>query len=240
VNAVFTLPLLGLVVGSWLGVVVRRWPQGRAMAWARSQCDTCSHVLGASELVPLVSFAVQRGRCRHCGAGIGWFHPCIELVALSIVVVALLVDGGDGARVWLDAALGWALLCAAWIDAENFRLPDAITLPLLLGGLAVTYLEAPPALYNHAAAAAVGYFGFRGLDALYRLARGRGGLGQGDAKLLAAAGAWLGLTALPWVITGAGVAGIVLVLALRHRADQPIPFGPALALAFFAARLWGG
>lgn len=210
------------------------------MAWARSQCDSCSHVLGASELVPLVSFALQRGRCRHCGAGIGWFHPCIELAALSIAVVALLVDGGDGARVWLDAALGWALLCVAWIDAENFRLPDAITLPLILAGLAVTYLEAPLALYNHAAAAAVGYFGFRGLDALYRLARGRGGLGQGDAKLLAAAGAWLGLTALPWVIAGAGVAGIVLALALRRRADQPIPFGPALALAFFAARLWGG
>ncbi len=239
-NAAITLPLLGLIVGSWLGVVVRRWPQGRAMAWARSQCDTCSHVLGVGELVPLVSFALQRGRCRYCGARIGWFHPCIELAGLSIAVAALLVDGGLGPRVWLDAALGWALLCAAWIDAETFRLPDLLTLPLLLAGLGVTYLEDPSALYNHAAAAALGYLGFRGLDALYRRARGRGGLGQGDAKLLAAAGAWVGLAALPWVITGAGVAGIVLALALGRRANQPVPFGPALALAFFAARLFGG
>lgn len=239
-NAVFALPVVALIIGSWLGVVVRRWPQGRAMAWARSQCDSCGHVLGAAELVPLVSFTLQRGRCRHCSAAIGWFHPCIELAALTIAVAALLVDGGAGMRVWLDAALGWALLCAAWIDAESFRLPDAITLPLILAGLAVTYLEAPSALYGHAAATALGYLGFRLLDALYRRVRGRGGLGQGDAKLLAAAGAWLGLAALPWVITGAGVAGILLALALRRRADQPIPFGPALALAFFAARLLGG
>ncbi|MBB5372205.1 prepilin peptidase [Acidocella aromatica] len=239
-NATITLPLLGLIVGSWLGVVVRRWPLGRAIAWARSQCDSCSHVLGASELVPLLSFAVQRGRCRHCEARIGWFHPCIELAALCVAVVALLVDGGNGPRAWIDAALGWALLCAAWIDAENCRLPDVITLPLLLAGLAVTYLDDPTALYGHAVAAALGYLGFRLLDALYRLARGRDGLGQGDAKLLAAAGAWLGLAALPWVITGAGVAGIVLALVLGRRGDQPVPFGPPLALAFFTARLWGG
>jgi leader peptidase (prepilin peptidase)/N-methyltransferase len=236
------LPPLALIVGSWLGVLVRRWPQGRKLAWARSQCDSCGHELGPLELVPLASFAWRRGRCRYCGAAIGWFHPAIELAALTIAVAALYVDG-DGWRAWVDAVLGWALLCAAWIDAETFRLPDLVTLPLILTGLAVTWWFDPVALYGHAAAAAVGYLGFRGLNVAYRAVRGRDGLGQGDAKLLAAVGAWLGLAALPFVILGGGIFGIAAAVAAdrRHgwRANIRIAFGPPLALAFFLWRLFG-
>ena len=178
------------------------------MAMARSACDACGHALAPRDLIPLVSFLLLRGRCRYCGAKIGWFHPAIELAALTVAVAVFCADG-PGWLAWIDAGLGWALLAAAWIDAETFRLPDVITLPLILAGLAVTWLYEPGAIYNHAAAAALGYGAFRLLDAAYHKLRHRSGLGQGDAKLLAAAGAWLGLAALPYVVLGGGAA--------RHR-----------------------
>jgi leader peptidase (prepilin peptidase)/N-methyltransferase len=225
------------VIGSWLGVLIRRLPRGEPVALARSACAHCGHTLGPLDLVPLLSFAVLRGRCRHCGGAIGWFHLYIELAALSVAILAFCAGGG-GWQVWLDAALGWALLTAAWIDAETFRLPDIITLPLVLAGLAVTWAgqQAPP--YNHAAAAALGYCSFRLLDAAYLALRHRHGLGQGDAKLLAAAGAWLGLAALPYVVMTAGLLGIGMALLMnRTRGGDRIAFGPALAVAVFAGQL---
>ncbi len=236
----WVLLLLAPIIGSWLGVLVRRWPQGRPVALARSQCDSCGHDLAPLDLVPLLSFAWRRGNCRYCASPIGWFHPAIELAALAIAAISL-AAGGWGWQPWIGAVLGWALLCAAWIDFETFLLPDWITLPLVLAGLAVTWIEQPQSLYDHAAAAAIGYLGFRLLDAAYFRLRHRHGLGQGDAKLLAAAGAWLGLSALPWVILAAGLAGILfaIVLIWRNRQERgaALPFGPALALAFFAFRL---
>jgi len=233
------LPLAPFI-GSWLGVLIRRLPAGRDVVFGRSDCDHCGHVLGPGELVPLASFIWQRGRCRHCGARLDWFYPAIELAALTVAVAAYAADG-DGWLVWIDSALGWALLCAAWIDAETFRLPDGITLPLILAGLAVTWLLQSPAIYDHAAAAALGYCGFRLLDAAYFKIRQRHGLGQGDAKLLAAAGAWLGLAMLPYVVVTAGLIGIGVAFIDRRegglRGEQMIAFGPALALAFFLWRL---
>jgi leader peptidase (prepilin peptidase)/N-methyltransferase len=235
--------LVAPMIGSWLGVLVRRWPQGRPVALARSCCDECGHQLGPLDLVPLVSFALLRGRCRYCGGSIGWFLPAIELAALTVAVVVLCAEGG-GWRSWIDAALGWALLGAAWIDAETFRLPDIITLPLILAGLLVTWAYQPEALYGHAAAAALGYLSFRLLNEAYRALRHRHGMGEGDAKLLAAAGAWLGLAALPYVVLGAGIIGIgVAVLTMWPgglRRDQRVAFGPALAVSFFLWRLAGG
>jgi leader peptidase (prepilin peptidase)/N-methyltransferase len=233
--------LVAPIIGSWLGVVVRRWPQGRPMAVARSACDACGHELGPLDLVPLASFALLRGRCRYCGAKIGWFHPAIELAALTIALAAFYADAG-GWQSWIDAALGWALLTAAWIDAETFRLPDVITLPLILAGLVVTWAERPDAIYNHAAAAALAYASFRLLDRAYFALRHRHGLGAGDAKLLAAAGAWAGLAALSYVVLLAGLIGIGMALLGRRpagpRREQVLAFGPALALAFFLWRLF--
>ncbi len=232
---------LGPIIGSWLGVLIRRAGTGRPTMRGRSACESCNHVLGPLDLVPLLSFWLRRGRCRYCGAGIGWFHLAVELAALAVGAAAYLADG-DTARCWFDAGLGWALLAAAWIDAETFRLPDNFTLPLILAGLAVTFLESGPAVYGHAAAAALGYLGFRLLNAAFRAWRGRDGLGQGDAKLLAACGAWLGAGALPDVILLAGLLGILTIMLLRlsgrgwHR-ERALPFGPALAFAIFAMRL---
>jgi leader peptidase (prepilin peptidase)/N-methyltransferase len=242
--AAWQIIFLAPFIGSWLGVLARRWPRGQKTVWARSACEHCAATLGPADLVPIVSFAVLRGRCRHCGAPIGWFHLGIELASLAVAAAAVVADGG-GRPCCIDAALGWTLLLAAWIDAQTQRLPDVLTLPLVLAGLAVTALWAPGGLYNHAAAAALGYLGFRLLDEAYVRLRHRHGLGAGDAKLLAAAGAWLGLAALPDVILLGGVLGLVTALALMLRAgtwtaDQPIPFGPALALAFFCVRLNAG
>lgn len=236
----WTILLIAPAIGSWLGVLVRRWPQGRPVALARSCCEHCAHPLGPLDLVPLVSFVLLRGRCRYCGAPIGWFHPAIECAALAIAAAAVFCGGG-GWQSWIDAALGWALLCAAWVDAESFRLPDLITLPLILAGLGVTWLQQPEAIYSHAAATALGYLVFRIINEIYLAIRHRHGLGQGDAKLLAAAGAWLGLEALPYVVVGAGLAGIFMALLGRRGAGkgQLIAFGPALALAFFGWRLFG-
>ncbi len=234
--------LVAPVIGSWLGVLVRRWPQGRKTGLARSCCDHCQHLLAPRDLVPLLSFAWQRGRCRYCGARIGLFYPAIELAALSVALACYFADAG-GWSAWIDAGLGWALLCAAWIDLETFRLPDFITLSLILAGLCVTWADQPAAIYEHAAAAALAFGGFRLLDYAYLALRQRQGLGEGDAKLFAACGAWLGLTSLPYVVMGAGLIGIGMVLlggrAGGVRREQQIAFGPALALTFFLWRLFG-
>jgi leader peptidase (prepilin peptidase)/N-methyltransferase len=233
------LPLAGGCVGSALGVIIR----GPAGLWRRSACASCGAALGPIDLVPVVSYLALRGRCRRCGAAIGGFALAIEVAALAVGGAAMLANGG-GAMAWINAGLGWALLLAAWIDAETLILPDAITLPLLLAGLAVTAWAAPAALTDHAAAAALGYAGFRLLNAGYRAWRGHDGLGQGDAKLLAVAGAWLGAAALPDVILAGGLIGLAIAAGLyvsggAARATGRLPFGPALALAIFGLRVAG-
>ena len=144
---------------------------------------------------------------------------------------------------WANCALGWSLLALAWIDLDQLRLPDALTLPLVVVGLVVTWTLDPDAATDHAAAAALAYLTFRGVALGYRLLRGREGLGQGDAKLLAASGAWVGLPGLPSVILGAALIALAATLMQRlwrrTAADTPIPFGPYLALATWLVRLYG-
>lgn len=242
--------LLAPFIGSFLGVLIRRWPAGRPVAYGRSCCDHCGAPLAPRDLVPLVSWLLARGRCRRCKAPIGEFYPLVELAALGVVVWAGTLD--TEAALWLDCLLGWGLLTLAWIDAEHLLLPDILTLPLILFGLgAAWYLRWPP-LVDAAAGAAVGYLSFRLLALAYRWLRGRDGLGAGDAKLLAAGGAWLGWQALGDVVLGAALAGILWFIATRRpgtdepRSDEPpaagpaeLPFGPALAVAIWIVRLYG-
>lgn len=229
--------------GSFLGVLVRRLPAGRPVAWARSACESCGHALGPIDLVPLLSFVWLRGACRFCAKPIALSHPLIELACVAIAVVNALVDGPDALRLAAGCVLGWMLLALAWIDWTHLRLPDVLTLPLILLGLAFTTVLDPEAIADHAAAAALGYLAFRLVAAIYRWRRGHDGLGQGDAKLLAAAGAWLGVAGLPDVMLAGAVLGLVQVgtrhlLGQRIRADTAIPFGPCLAAATWLAWLW--
>jgi leader peptidase (prepilin peptidase)/N-methyltransferase len=229
--------------GSFLGVLIRRLPEGRSIAFARSSCDTCGATLSIGELVPVASYVRQRGRCRRCGEAIGSFHPAIELAATGVAAWVILADT-DPARLWADCLLGWVLLALSWIDWRWMRLPDALTLPLLLAGLLFTLATHPATMFDHAAGAVAGYLALRGVAWCYRIVRGREGIGAGDAKLLGAVGAWLGLAWLPLVVLLAALLGIALAVALalsgrNMRVDTALPFGPCLAIAFWLLWLHG-
>lgn len=238
----WALLVLAPFVGSFLGVVIRRLPEGRPIVRGRSCCEWCGAKLTPRDLVPLVSWLLTLGRCRHCGHPLGWFYPGAELAALAIAAIALAVDGVEQA--WLDSLLGWWLLALGWIDARHWLLPDVLTLPLLVLGLALAATLAPEDLADRAAAAALGYLALRIVGWVYQRLRHREGLGQGDAKLFAAAGAWLGIAALPQVILVAALAALAMAIGLsltgaRMRAHSALPFGPFLALATWVLWLFG-
>ena len=229
-------------VGSFLGVIVRRVPEGRSIGWVRSRCECCGVALRVWDLVPLYSWLASRGRCRYCGHRLGWFYPGIELSAFAVALAALSVDGGEGT--WLDCLLGWWLLALGWIDIRRWLLPDVLTLPLIIVGLAAAAAFDPEQLTGRALGAVLGYLSLRMVALLYRALRGREGLGHGDAKLLAASGAWVGAMALPQVVLGAALSAIFAAACLRLAgvrlgAHSALPFGPFLALATWVIWLLG-
>ena len=223
--------VLGALIGSFIATLVLRWPQGRSVIVGRSQCDNCGKTLGPLELVPLLSFALSKGRCRSCGGRIDPRHFWIELAAAVIGAVSLaLVPGWQGLA---GALFGWVLLGLALLDAEHFWLPDKLTLPLLLLGLIVAR---EPSLLDRLIGAAAGYAVLALIAFGYRAARGREGLGGGDPKLLAAIGAWLGWQALPFILLAASLAGLgwAVIAALRGRpmsGQDRLPLGTLMAVA---------
>ncbi len=229
----------GLIAGSFLATLVLRWPRGDSLG-GRSRCDSCDAQLSVADLVPLVSFVLARGRCRHCGARIDWRHPAIELAAAMIGAMALLVMPGPAG--FSGALLGWMLLALLVLDAENFWLPDALTMPLLGLGL----LLGPATVAERLLGAAIGGGSFLAIALLYKALRGREGLGLGDVKLMAALGAWLSPVLIGPLILLAALMGLVLAggNALRKpSADAPpdpakgepqrVAFGACLAAAGF-------
>jgi leader peptidase (prepilin peptidase) / N-methyltransferase len=233
--------LIAPIVGSFLGVLIRRVPAGLPILIARSACDHCHTPLGPSDLVPLLSYAALRGRCRHCGQPIGIFYPLVEIAAAIAAAWVICVHQGGG--VWISCGLGWTLLTLSWIDVATLTLPDLLTLPLLAAGLLVTWLTQPDALTDHALAAILAYSSFWLLATVYRHLRGWDGLGGGDLKLLAAAGAWCGVQPLPFIVLTSACLGLLFALgtAIRHRSlsmQMRIPFGPCLAAAFWLAWLY--
>jgi leader peptidase (prepilin peptidase)/N-methyltransferase len=235
--------LIGLAapcVGSFAGLVADRLPSGAPIVAGRSRCASCETRLRWHELVPIVSWLAQRGRCRRCGAAIGWAALVAELAALAVALWVLLALPE---RAWLPAlALGWSLLLLSLIDLKSMLLPDRITLPLLAAGLASAALLAPERWSSHALGAAIGFGSLAALAMLYEKARGRTGLGGGDAKLFAAIGAWIGWAGLPSALLIAGIAGIAHAFIQgrgRLSGGERIPFGPALALGGWIVWLHG-
>lgn len=238
-NAVLAMLFLSPFIGSFAGVLVLRLPMRRPVAIARSRCDGCATALAPWDLVPLISYGVLQARCRHCGGRIGWFYPAIELAALAVASCAAAVSPPD--LVVVNCLFGWTLLTLAWIDIRTTLLPDCLTLPLLAGGVAQSVLYRP-GLGDALIGAAAGYGVIWLIAAAYRRWRGRDGIGLGDAKLLACAGAWLGWQALPSIVLAASAGALAVIgagalLGRPARHDGAIAFGPFLAASMWAARL---
>lgn len=236
--------VLGAVFGSFIATLAIRWPAGRSVARGRSACDGCAAPIAAIDLVPLLSFLARRGRARCCGAPIDPLHPLAEAAGAAIGALAFLV--APPADAMAGAIFGWFLLALALLDARHFWLPDRLTLPLALLGLAGGALGLAPALPDRLLGGLLGFAAFAAIRHGYRLLRGREGMGGGDAKLFGAIGLWLGWRALPLVLLLACALALLTLLlghlrGRRHSMTSRLPLGIFLALAGFLCWLgtWG-
>jgi leader peptidase (prepilin peptidase)/N-methyltransferase len=208
----------------------------------RSQCANCGSKLTIGELVPVLSWCYLRGKCRSCAAAISAFYPITE--ALSVLVAIWAITAAAGAMLWLSIGLGCSLLLLAAIDARDQLLPDIITLPLLGLGLLSSPLWSSYAIWEHLLGALAATVSLWGINFAYRQLRSRDGLGMGDVKLFAAAGAWLTVRGLPSTLLYATLSALIVLLAgaalgWHLRADQRLPFGIFLALGFWLTWLYG-
>lgn len=226
-------------IGSFLGLLAFRLPEHEDVIRANSRCRACGTAVKPFDLIPIVSYFALRRRCRSCAAPISAAYPLIEGGALIVAVVSVYLASG-----WLlvvTCLLGWALLTAAATDLRVFILPNAITLPLIPAGLLVTYFLHPDNIWDHVIGMIAGGGALYALDWIYERIRHRRGLGMGDVKLVAAAGAWLGWPYLSWLIVIASVLAIPMMLVMRVTGIKlstttPLPYGAPLSVAFFA--LW--
>ena len=252
--AVTAAAVFGLLLGSFLNVVIHRVPKMLERAWAaeaaelrgeeappserynlvvpHSHCPACGHRIGALENIPLISWLLQRGKCTACGTAIPARYPIVELATAVLSAVAIWRFGASAAG--LGAVVLTAFLIAlTFIDFDTHLLPDNMTLPLLWLGLLLNLWGVFAPLPAAVIGAMAGYLSLWTIYWLFKLATGKEGMGYGDFKLLAALGAWFGWTALPAVILLASVVGAVVGIALivvaRHGREVPIPFGPYLA-----------
>ncbi len=256
--------LLGLVIGSFLNVVIHRLPIMMERDWAaqcaelkgeaapalealslarpRSRCPQCGHPITAMENIPVISWLLLRGRCKACAAPISLRYPLVEALTGLLFAFAAWHFGfnaaGIGALVFIAA-----LVALTAIDFDTQLLPDDITLPLLWLGLGLNAFGVYTDLKSAVIGAMAGYLSLWAVYWGFKLATGKEGMGYGDFKLLAALGAWLGWQMLPLAIllssfVGA-VVGVALMVFARHGRNVPIPFGPYLAVAGAIALVWG-
>ena len=257
--------ILGLMVGSFLNVVIHRLPRMLEQEWReqcsamnqesvqpsapynlvvpRSACPSCGHPISAWENIPLLSWLTLRGRCAHCKAPISPRYPAVEvLTGLLSGLVAW--HFGFGLAALAALLFTWSLIALTFIDFDTQLLPDSITQPLIWLGLLFNLGGLFTSLNEALVGAVAGYLALWSVYWLFKLVAKKEGMGYGDFKLLAAIGAWLGWQMLPLVIllsslVGA-VVGVALILFAGHGRQVPIPFGPYLAGGGVIALLWGG
>lgn len=256
--------VLGLLVGSFLNVVIHRLPKMMELGWQqqcaelhgtqpaprepynlitpRSACPHCHHAISAWENIPVASYLLLRGKCRACKAAISTRYPVIEAVSGLLCGFAAL-HFGFGLAAAGAIVLIWALLALTVIDFDTQLLPDDITLPLVWGGLLFNLNGGFATLPDALLGAVLGYLALWSVYWLFKLITGKEGMGYGDFKLLAVLGAWLGWQLLPVIIllsslVGA-VVGILLIIVRGRDRNIPIPFGPYLAAAGWLSLLWG-
>jgi len=257
--------IFGLLIGSFLNVVIYRIPEmmkresanyvaaesGQPLPHTerydlvlpRSACPHCGHRITALENIPVISWLALRGKCSQCKARISARYPIIE--AFTGLLSALLVwQFGSGVMGLTTLLFAYLLIAMTFIDADTQLLPDDLTYPLLWAGLLVNINGTFVPLQDAVIGAAAGYLVLWTVYWLFKLATGKEGMGYGDFKLLAALGAWLGWTMLPTIILLSSIVGALvgiglIVFAGRGRGN-PIPFGPYLAAAGMIALLFGG
>jgi len=242
--------LFGALIGSFLNVVIYRGPsmwgllgenegdRGTLLA-PRSYCPSCGHAIPSWRLIPVVSFALQGGRCAACGSKISLRYPLVELAAMLTAVVAYGLYALSVSAVLL-ALFGWGLIALAAIDWETGYLPDGLTLPLVAMGLLANIDGRFAPITDALIGAGAGYVAFRAIAFAFHRLRNYEGLGQGDAKLLAAIGAWGGWMILPGVVLAASIMTLLAVGLSRLwgrsvHVKMEIPFGPGLCAAGFGA-----
>lgn len=256
--------LLGLIVGSFLNVVIYRLPKMMERGWRlqcaeltgqssaplpvfnlatpRSACPHCQHPIGALENIPLLSYLWLQGKCRACSAPISMRYPLIELASALLSSLAAWHFGFGLAGI-AALVLLWILLVLTAIDIDTQLLPDDLTLPLLWLGLLLNLNGAFTSLESALIGAMAGYLCLWSVYWLFKLATGKEGMGHGDFKLLAALGAWLGWPMLPLIILSSSVVGAIvgisLIVATKMGRNVPIPFGPYLAGGGVIALFWG-
>ena len=256
--------LVGLVVGSFLNVVIYRLPvmmqresdnyialendeqaphSDRCnLLIPRSACTSCGHPLSVTDNIPLLSYVWLKGRCRYCHAPISARYPLVELLTASLSGLVIWQLGGTLAGLSALLLL-WMLIAMTFIDLDTQLLPDELTLPLMWLGLLVNLEGTFVPLQDAVIGAATGYLSLWMVYWLFRLVTGKEGIGYGDFKLLAALGAWLGWMMLPVIVLLSSISGALVGLSMiifrGHQRDQPIPFGPFLAVAGLIALLLG-
>ena len=255
---------IGLMVGSFLNVVIFRLPKIMEREWhqqcaelrgeaieslpplsivkPRSACPNCKHKITALENIPIISYLVLRGRCSQCKTSISPRYPIIE--ALTCIISGFVAwHFGYGFLSLAALIFVWAMISLAFIDLDTQLLPDDITLPLLWIGLLVNLGDGFTDIRSAIIGAVSGFLALWSVYWCFKLATGKEGMGYGDFKLLAVIGAWLGWKMLPLVIllsslVGA-VVGIGLIVVTKHKRDVPIPFGPYLVGGGLIALFWG-
>ncbi|MDX2426955.1 MAG: A24 family peptidase [Cycloclasticus sp.] len=259
-----SVAILGLIVGSFLNVVVYRLPIMLQRSWRndclnfleqenstpetfnlstpRSRCPSCQHPISAIDNIPILSYLFLKGRCRNCLSPISIRYPVVEFVT-SVLSIMIAVQFGVTFQAGVALIFTWLLICLTLIDFDTQLLPDSITLPLLWFALFISlfniFVDPTTAIIG----ALAGYLSLWSVFWLFKLATGKEGMGYGDFKLLAAIGALLGWQMLPLVVMLSAFAGAVIGLTMMVckglDKNSPIPYGPYLSVAAFIALLWG-
>jgi len=259
-----TAGLFGLIVGSFLNVVIHRLPKMMEADWQcqcaelrgeelpptepltlatpRSRCPHCGHGITAMENIPVISWLFLRGKCSSCKAPISVRYPLVE-AATGLLSAYAAFHFGFGLQAAGAILFVWAMIALTGIDFDTQLLPDSITLPLVWLGLLFNLFGTYTSLSSAVIGAMAGYLSLWSVYWGFRLATGKEGMGFGDFKLLAAIGAWLGWQMLPVTILLSSLVGAIvgvglIVLAKRGR-NVPIPFGPYLAAAGLLALFYG-
>jgi len=256
--------LFGLLVGSFLNVVIHRLPKMMEQEWhrncaelrneeiadspsynlvlPRSACPSCGHQIRAWENIPVISYLALGGKCSGCKTRISPRYPLVE-AATGLLTGLIAWHFGFGVTALTAMLFAFGLIALTLIDFDTHLLPDDITLPLMWLGLLLNINGTFTDLQSAVIGAMAGYLLLWSIYWLFKLVTGKEGMGYGDFKLLAAIGAWFGWQLLPAVILLSSLAGsaigIGLIVLARHGRNVPIPFGPYLALGGIAALFWG-